>query len=218
MNLYEYYMQFANSKQEHDRLFKEVIDYINPTITKELNSIASIIKDDIRQEILIKIFKIFINQRLTFISIEETKRLLKENNYLLSNFIKDLKGNKLSISSSIYPPEIDSIFINTFHTYVCNLMLISYIKKTIRNKLDCMKKYYRYKYISLNIIKEDTELLELISDDKKPNKLSNDHQFLKLFISDNTILTQKEVAVKLNVSQQYISKRLSQITKKIKKI
>lgn len=40
--------------------------------------------------------------------------------------------------------------------------------------------------------------------------------FLKLFIEDNIILTQQQVAKRLGASQQYVSKKLNQIKKKYK--
>lgn len=44
----------------------------------------------------------------------------------------------------------------------------------------------------------------------------NDINFLKLFIEDNNLLTQLEVANKLGVSQQYVSKKLKEIKVKYK--
>ncbi len=65
----------------------------------------------------------------------------------------------------------------------------------------------------------ETELIDLITIDNKNKILENlnlnneDYNFLLSFIEDGKILSQKEVAKKLNITQPAVSKKINKIKK-----
>ena len=70
--------------------------------------------------------------------------------------------------------------------------------------------------ISLNnLVDEKNELLDMIKDEKIKEKeltfSSKNLEFLNHFIENDRILTQKEVAKKLGISQQAVSKKIKKI-------
>jgi len=222
MNIIDLYSKFNNNSIVQDQLFEEIIQEINPIITNELKAIPHFLRDDMKQEVMLKIFKIFKEQKYK-LKLDK----LSINNQSLKKFISESKENEKLYQESFLSNEKYNLFINSYIKYAANIKLCAYVKRAIRNcKIDYLKKYYREKFISLNEINDGTEMIDLIEDEKQ-SKLDyhflsllpkDDIAFLKLFLQNNSVLSQSEVAKKMNVSQQYVSKRLKQIIEKIKKL
>ena len=118
-----------------------------------------------------------------------------------------------------YKNEINYNFEEEYNLFCNENQFRKYINLLCKNKvIDFIRKEKQENIISLNsLVNENTELLELIKEkeikDIKIQYSSKDLEFLNNFIEDNRILTQKEVAKKLGISQQAVSKKLKKIKK-----
>ena len=179
--------------------FNKIIKDINNIINKHLKNLEKNNKDDLKQEILMSIFKVVNNFKI--------KTLNADLSYI-DNFKEKYKN------------ETNYNFEEEYNLFCNENQFRKYIDLLCKNKvIDFIRKEKQENIISLNkLVDENTELLELIKEkeikDIKILYSSKDLEFLNNFIEENRILTQKEVAKKLCVSQQAVSKKL----KKIKKI
>lgn len=143
-------------------------------IKKYVNKVEEKDREDIEQEILMKIYKICINFKI----IDNIP--LEENEKQFTKYI-------------------EKTIINVYYDYLRKRMRK---KKTIE-KTEKIKKSKKQK---IN--------LEYLISKGISNK---DIEFLKLYYKDAKILTDKEVAKILNVSQQAVNKRRLRIYRKIEK-
>lgn len=163
------------------------------------------------QEILIDIPKLCDNFEL--LTLEQIINL-KSYNELLHDF--------LNINNDVMEEEKFIIYSNEKN--FCN-----YIKKASFNRfINFLKsKFYRqtHQNISLNIKVYNAEKIEFVSDDSNQDENlylvfsllnSEDIEFINCFISNGQVLSQKEVAEKLGMSQQTVSKWFNDIKKKIR--
>lgn len=182
-----------------DDTFNKIIKDINYIINKNLKKLDKEYKDDLKQEILMSIFKVVNNFKI--------KTLNTDLSYI-DNFkekYKNLTNYNMEEEYNLFCNE------NQFRKYIdilCKNKVIDFIRKEKHENV-----------ISLNnLVDENNELLDMIKDEKIKEKeiifSSKNLEFLNHFIENDRILTQKEVAKKLGISQQAVSKKL----KKIKKI
>lgn len=143
-------------------------------IKKYVNKVEEKDREDIEQEILMKIYKICINFKI------------------IDNIPLEENGKQ-------FTKYIEKTIINVYYDYLRKRMRK---KKTIE-KTEKIKKSKKQK---IN--------LEYLISKGISNK---DIEFLKLYYKDAKILTDKEVAKILNVSQQAVNKRRLRIYRKIEK-
>ena len=176
--------------------FNKIIKDINYIINKHLKNLEKNNKDDLKQEILMSIFKVVKNFKI--------KTLNADLSYI-DNFKEKYKN------------ETNYNFEEEYNLFCNENQFRKYIDLLCKNKvIDFIRKEKQENIISLNkLVDENTELLELIKEkeikDIKILYSSKDLEFLNNFIEENRILTQKEVAKKLCVSQQAVSKKLKKI-------
>ncbi len=170
--LLEYLISFKNSHNEE--LFELIINEFKNLIKKYVNKVEEKDREDIKQEILMKIHKIC----LSFNIIDNIS--LEENGKQFTKYI-------------------EKTIINVYYDYLRNRMRKNKIVNiTEKNKKPKKQKINLEYLISKGISNKDIE-------------------FLKLYYKDTKILTDKEVAKILNVSQQAVNKRKLRIYRKIKK-
>ena len=181
--------------------FNKIIKDINYIINKHLKKLEKNNKEDLKQEILMSIFKVVNNFKI--------KTLNADLSYI-DNFKEKYKN------------ETNYNFEEEYNLFCNENQFRKYIDLLCKNKvIDFIRKEKQENIISLNsLVNENTELLELIKEkeikDIKIQYSSKDLEFLNNFIEENRILTQKEVAKKLGTSQQVISYKINKIKKKIK--
>ena len=181
--------------------FNKIIKDINYIINKHLKKLEKNNKDDLKQEILMSIFKVVNNFKI--------KTLNADLSYI-DNFKEKYKN------------ETNYNFEEEYNLFCNENQFRKYIDLLCKNKvIDFIRKEKQENIISLNrLVDENTELLELIKEkeikDIKILYSSKDLEFLNNFIEENRILTQKEVEKKLGTSQQVISYKINKIKKKLK--
>lgn len=181
--------------------FNKIIKDINYIINKNLKKLDKEYKDDLKQEILMSIFKVV-------------------NNFKIKNLNADL--SYIDNFKEKYKNETNYNFEEEYNLFCNENQFRKYINILCKNKvIDFIRKEKQENIISLNrLVDENTELLELIKEkeikDIKILYSSKDLEFLNNFIEENRILTQKEVAKKLGTSQQVISYKIKKIKEKLK--
>lgn len=192
-------IKFKYYKKHHfcfkDELLIEILNNFKNKINKEILKVRINDREDIYQEIYMKIEKIILNFEIK--KHEINKRILIDNN------------------TSYYK----------YMLYINQLELCKYINKSIENLvIDYKRKIYKkivlkennhannYYHNKVRFLKE---LINNINDENyKTRKMIS---FLKLFIQDDNYVTEKEVAIKLGVSQQAINKRKNRYINKLLK-
>lgn len=230
-------INYQNTRSEF--MFEEIVEELTPFIENHLKNIPKEFRDDVRQEMLMALYEVInkyfkVNEK---IAIEENLFLkrkydisineLKENNKDLNDFIEKY-GIEL-LNKALKNKEYQKTFNYEYMLFCNEKQFISYLNKTFNNlKIDSYNEYStnsKYVVKSLNEkIFDDIELVELIEDNSLENKfnifqkynLTNEEiEFLLNFFEYGRKLTEQEVALKYNVSQQYISKKLKKIKKKL---
>ena len=176
--------------------FNKIIKDINYIINKNLKKLDKEYKDDLKQEILMSIFKVVNNFKI--------KTLNTDLSYI-DNFKEKYKN-------------VTNYNMEEEYNLFCNEnQFRKYIEVLCKNKvIDFIRKEKHENVISLNnLVDEKNELLDIIKDEKIKEKeitfSSKNLEFLNHFIENDRILTQKEVAKKLGISQQAVSKKIKKI-------
>ena len=176
--------------------FNKIIKDINYIINKNLKKLDKEYKDDLKQEILMSIFKVVNNFKI--------KTLNTDLSYI-DNFKEKYKN-------------VTNYNMEEEYNLFCNEnQFRKYIDILCKNKvIDFIRKEKHENVISLNnLVDEKNELLDMIKDEKIKEKeitfSSKNLEFLNHFIENDRILTQKEVAKKLGISQQAVSKKIKKI-------
>ena len=192
-------IKFKYYKKHHlcfnDELLIEILNNFKNKINKEILKVRINDREDIYQEIYMKIEKIILNFEIKKHKVN--KRILIDNN------------------TSYYK----------YMLYINQLELCKYINKSIENLvIDYKRKIYKKIVLKENNhannyyhnkVKFLKELINNINDENyKTRKMIS---FLKLFIQDDNYVTEKEVAIKLGVSQQAINKRKNRYINKLLK-
>jgi len=227
-------------KYQKDRKEEEFIKILNCfklAINKYLCSVKLKDKEDIGQVVLFSIYVIIINFKykeadfdehlfnkntLEYLIKNEFKNVNKTmNQKYITKYIKDCGEEKFI--RAFYSKRLRDIFIKDYNLYCNNNAFIKKVQKTLSG--------IRFKYIkrtketmSLNeIYEDDMELLDMVIDEttnikekpfEKYQMTIDEIVFLEKFIENNRLLSESEVAKKLGISQQAVSKRRQKIRKK----
>lgn len=235
--IYKEYLKYCenyNYKEDfYSLLFNELKSYVIG-LTNKFQLACE--KDDLYQELTIKIFNIIEKKcfKSTFLTkfVESNNNIVNviENDYSkkLFEYINNSVDNKELYNGKNNSFEELMSFCESFCDFIVNIEFKSYIQKSLFNCcLDIIKKTKNNKCILLDT--NFVDCLDSIYDNKKnannyqellKEKLNKkDLFFLNHFIANNGeyLLTQKEVADKLNVSHQYVSRRFNHIKKIINK-
>ena len=235
LDVYHYYLLFVETENEKyfDLMGEELMRIINSMIYK----IPKYYKEDLIQDILMKVFDIFKSKRFKLKDLDNFLKEIKINNTtndkklndFLDNYLKDNINNKELFLR--YKDGNDLEFTKFFKLYVGQVRIVNYIKKICSSKMKEVYNKINSKTFSLNETlpnsKDGTylEYIDLIVE-KEQNGIiisfsnlglhQSDKDFLQCFIEGDKLLTQLEVANKLNISQQAVSKRFNKIKNRIK--
>ncbi len=215
--LYQNYMMYFEEGADKNEIFIKIIAIIKPLLDRNTLSVEKSLREDLRQDLLTKIHytlesKRFILDLFSEINYDErTFKLKKENDkIILNNFLENYDKNK--IDEDFYQ------YINDFISYSGNVKLLSFYEKTFSNKtIDFKRKYLNNKAISLDDPRYSKfEIVDVYDDELLDIEIKNkeDIKFLKLFVENGKKLTQKEVAKKINVTQQMVSKKYNYLKSK----
>lgn len=181
--------------------FNKIIKDINYIINKNLKKIEKKHKDDLKQEILMSIFKVVNNFKIKTLNTD-------------LSYIDNFKEK--------YKHETNYNLEEEYNLFCNENQFRRYIEVLCKNKvIDFIRKEKHENVISLNnLVDENNELLDMIKDEEIKEKeitySSKDLEFLNHFIEDDRILTQKEVGEKLGISQQVVSYKIKKIKKFLK--
>ncbi len=240
-NVYEFYKMYQIAKPtEREEILIEIVYKLTPLIKKIISPISTIYYDDCKQDLIIKIyeiyekgkFKVSLFEKMSILRCdmlsEENLELMSESEkkWLLSfttknDYYKELY-NRAQLNSLSF-----QLFLKEFCNFIGEKQLLNYLYVVLINHMKRLSAKYKT-HLSLNKKNEQGyELIELLLEKSKPIKRINnknlllllsekDREFMKLFFPENgDILTQEEVALLLNVSQQAISNRQKRILGKI---
>lgn len=195
--------------------------------------IHSYYRDDLYQEILIKIYNVIdtfkINLNILYeINIELVKNIKERNYYKILNekYVNGYEEKYGDVVLIMYQNEKiqDSELILEL-SYFCNEnQFINYINKSINSAFVNFVRNKKSEY-NINIKRErrkknkieEVNYLELLDQlFLKYNLLDEEKKFLKMFIENNKLISEKTVGRKLGISQQAVNKRKKKITNKLK--
>lgn len=195
--------------------------------------IHSYYRDDLYQEILIKIYNVIdifkINLNILYeINIELVKNIKERNYYKILNekYVNGYEEKYGDMVLVMYQNEKiqDSELILEL-SYFCNEnQFINYINKSINSAFVNFVRNKKSEY-NINIKRErrkknkieEVNYLELLDQlFLKYNLLDEEKKFLKMFIENNKLISEKTVGRKLGISQQAVNKRKKKITNKLK--
>ena len=206
--------------QKNDDSFEKLEKNLRMKVVPFLNNIEKSFRDDVYQEILIKIIKLCDSFKI--LNYSE----IKEQISYIDQLTIYLKQN-----NNIFKKDDFTLFFNQFlFERILNETIINVI-------LDFFKsRYYREynDFVSLNKIIYNDEFLEYIYDsndydisrDSKNDLLysaislldEKDKDFVVWYYFSGQTLNQTDAAKKLNETQQNISKRLNRVYKKLRNI
>lgn len=232
-------IKYQESKEDY--LFDEIVNEFKPLIKFHLKTIPFQYKNDVNQEMLLTLYNIVhykfkINNKFSI--NEEIINKIISNNFNKNNTIyinKYLNAflNKYGdefIRSSLNIKDKKQLFIFEYMLYCNERQFTYYLNKSFEN----INKRFHINYSldneyivkSLNeIVKDNIEFIDLVEDVNnakekhffdKYNMTDKELEFILSFIERGKILSQKEVAIKYNISQQLISKKLNKIKNKYK--
>ena len=189
-------------KDPKEVVFEQLVKCFDNLIRKNLNKVDEEYRDDLKQEIYYSVYVYLRKFQIKF-------------DYKLDKKIVSSFNQKYFGSSEVAWNDLKNLS-NIYYEYClfCNEnQFVNYFEKIVKSKTYMYKN--KTKHISLNDSNSfGIELLETLSDDSNNNSISfedfdslteNELELLKLLIVDN--YTEKEIALKYNVTQQTISKR-----------
>ncbi|MEI3527379.1 MAG: hypothetical protein V8R15_04955 [Bacilli bacterium] len=206
--LIKWIQEYQNTKEDY--LFEIIVKKVEKIIYSHLQKISKQYKDDVYQEMLMGLYRL-----LQTFEIRE----YEENADYLNNFF--LAFDEESIKEENWRQE---------YQYFCNE----------KQFIECLNKRLHYVYVdflrrlsyemSLEICNFDIgDDRNIEVRDKTEEYKENDYEllknyglsdkeitFLKNFIDEQCILTEKEVGIKLGISQQAVHKRKKKIIEKYK--
>ncbi len=229
-------------KFKQDSILKEIIDLLQPIFLKYLKKIPQTYKEDFLQELIMGTHLVIINMKFHECIFEEEKFNFENEQYLSSKGFT-LKNIQTIFSNPYLLSFIQDVgiefFKKAFHNPYKKEFKILFFKFNIRNQFyhilgkrfdSLLATFYR---INTNYFLNENRILNLMTNkgieqvEGIPSKTyacnirlerygieKQDIPFLLLFIDGTYILSQREVAQKLGVSQQSISKRLKIIRNK----
>lgn len=218
-------------KTKEDEIFNNIINEFEKVINYNVIKMPKNYREDLRQEILMAIFiaipKFKVNKNLLDDTINDLE-ILEIYYEIIKNKYYDLFIDKFHIVKiDVNNVKTLKNLINEFYNFCNENQFRKYINVISNNKtIDFYRKYkiaLEKEKISLNIVYDNNEeYIDKIIDEKKQNNRESNYvsinekdvQFLKLFYDDNKKLTEREVAKKIGVTQQAVSKRLKRIINK----
>ena len=211
----------ANS---NDKIFDKIVIRLNKLINSYIYKVDKYYRDDLKQELLLGIYKTTQTFKIDNNIITEDVLVTPGTNHNVINFISRY-GKDLLISSYCNAEN----FINFKDELIlfCNEnQYIHYLSKTFRNiYIDYLKMNYYQMNNLLSSFDENIHIDYALTNNSH-NHLCNqvmdikreldkeDLIFIELFVEDNKSLTEKEVGIKLGISQQAVNKRKKAIYKK----
>lgn len=181
--------QKTNDEKTFDRLLKVFDNLINKYVKLSKNKDF----EDIKQELIMVLYKII--------------KHFKIKNHEISQFYLEKFKTKYQITKFDY---------KEFNLFCNENEFLKYVEVSFRNHLIS---YYRKqtKEECIEFVEDLEDYPDIISyEDIKFELNQQEMAFLSLFIENNHLLTEKEVAKKLGISQQAVSKRKNKIIKKYK--
>lgn len=233
-------------KTHWDFVFKEIVDEFNPLINFHLKTIPYQYKKDVRQEILIGLFDVIQNRFVikknieidkTAFTLDNLNLLIIKDFSIVNKVFKSKYVNKFInkygiklIKNAFISEEERKLFLYEYMLFCNERQFTYYLNKTFDNiKKDFFSKYSldkEYVVKSLNEqVADEIELVNLIEYEdinasssvfEKYGMSDDDLDFVLSFIDKGRKLSQKEVSIKYNVSQQFVSKKLNSIINKYK--
>lgn len=209
-------------KTNNEKIYEDIISRLNYLINKQCSKINSYYKEDLRQELLFEIYKKLSQYKILKMDEINLDYENKKNNKYY-NIFKEIYQKEAETQNYNILNENNEFYLfyleNQFRKYInilCNHIRIDFCRKHKINE--------NLKNISLNRIGNDEEEYIYKIIDQSENSaavkinysLLNEEElnFIKLFYENDTILTEKEVAKKLGITQQAVSSRLQKIKKK----
>lgn len=195
--------------KREDYLFGEIVEAFRQCINNQLKNIDDFYKEDLSQEILIAIYNAILKFKINEIDINEV-----------------IQSKQFLEFKEEYVKGIDdlNILLYEYQLFINENQFKKYIKTLCRNET---KTFYRKnikdqeKNMSLNSIKDEVEMIELVCQSKykknetildKMNKKELD--FVYSFYNHGEILKKKDVAKMKNVTPQAISMSIKRLKEK----
>lgn len=232
---------------ESEYIFELLIIELKNLINYYIRKISKFYREDLYQELIYRLYRVikkfkfktiqnfdysrFNSNTLNILEKSDFKNvnLLFKNKYL-SGFI-DKYGYDLLKNACLNESKVEE-FIDEFNLFSNENQFFDYLNKSFYRETAYFYRKYHLKenndLISLNaILVDDIEMVDTIPDNDNKSKLLNwydllseeDRQFTSLFYDGKRILTGKEVAKKLGVTQQAVSSKLKRVKKRyLKKI
>lgn len=229
-------------KHKDDIHFNAIIKKLYYIMSKYLERIPENDKNEVKQELLIRIHNMASTVKINFYYIDSkyftmaNLKVLINNKFSKSIFEKTFNDNY--IYQFVHKYGIDN-FMEVFSSYkLLNKFIESFAYYNMNNKIyyliklkfkSAIAEYYKTK----NIMKDTLPLSEFISKIDEYAYIApifsvtskydwslidtKDALFLSKCIKNNRLLTQVEIAEELNISQQAVSKRFKKIKEKYKK-
>ena len=194
----------------HDYLLDELLGIFKPCIQKQLKKVDKYYQEDLRQEIIYKIYKSIINFKIDVIKFnEETYNLeLKK----INEFIKIY---------NLYDKSKKIIFYE-YQLFNQENQLKIYISKTCENTRISFYKKYIAKDENVDLINAEMvdEYSAYIMDEVLLEKLKSlkkeEYNFIFSLFNNKKKITLTEIAKKEGISIQAVSKRKKKILEKLK--
>lgn len=215
------YLRFLESKESKD--FQSIIDHCEKYIRYETSIVGFNHQDDFRQVLLMKLYNM-VNKRIITLN-DDFVFDLESNTKYFSKFIGHTGKARLSLLES------KNLVESEYFLFIGEIKLRMYIKRVcFTTRIDFYRendKSFLSNCISLNsATSEGVELIERIpmKDESVNNELlridltsllhKTEYDFLMKYTQFEN---QKKYAEYLGVSQQYISKKIKSIRKRVKK-
>ena len=211
----------ANS---NDNIFDKIVNRLNKLINSYIYKVDKYYRDDLKQELLQGIYKTTQTFKIDNNIITEDVLVTPETNPNVINFIS--RYGKDFLISSYRNTENFNNFKDELILFCNENQYIHYLSKTFRNiYIDYLKMNYYQINNLLSSFDENIHINYALTNNSH-NHLYNqvmdikqefdkeDLLFIELFVEDNKILTEKEVGIKLGISQQAVNKRKKAIYKK----
>ena len=206
--LIKWIQEYQNSKEDY--LFEIIVKKVEKIIYSHLQKVSKQYKDDVYQEMLIGLYRLL----QTFEIREHEENAAYLNNFFLALDEESLKEKNWKQEYQYFCNEkqfieclnkrLHSVYVDFFRklSYEMSLEICNFDIEDDRN-IEVRDKTEEYK-------EKDYELL------KDYGMSDKEITFLKNFIDGQCILTEKEVGIKLGISQQAVNKRKKKIIEKYK--
>ncbi len=215
-------------ENQSEAILAQIYAILKPLILKYSKKVSVLYQEDILQELMMGTLSIIQQMKIqvpeiekeAFMDIENQKNPSKK---YYSNFVQEVEQHHLM--HLLFADNYQKI-TELFHKFCIRNQFYYLLEQRYRSIIATFYRensnYFYYEIRILNVVEDSglERIDRLVSlehqkyDFERYGITEKDALFLKLFIDGNCILSQKEVAKKLGVSQQSISKRLKGLRKK----